>query len=116
MVKYMSNHFLVNPTDGTINLHYDSLNPSQVQSLIGRLEANLRILKMRPTNPIEVLQQSVRLDRGKNRITFQLSWNTSTLTIDLNEDDVVIPAPNLELTNEQHEAYVSILTTMIGGV
>lgn len=112
----ISNHFLI-ADDGTINLHYNSLNPAEVAILIRRLEANLRILKMRTTDPIEVLQRSVRLDRTKNQITFRLSWDTPLLTIDLDgEDDIVIPSPNLELTDDQHSRYLATLTTMIGGV
>lgn len=119
----MTNHFLVNPDDGTINLHYDSLNPAQVAALISKLQANLRLLKMRQTDPIQVLRQSVRLDRASQQITFHLDWNAPMLTIDLNsdqnddcEEDVLIPKPNVELTPEQNEIYLSTLLTMIKGV
>lgn len=115
----ISNHFLVNPEDGTINLHYESLNPAQVASLIRKLEANLMILKLREVDPIEVLQQSVRLDRAKNEITFYLNWNAPQMVINLDDYEegcAVIPTPNVVLNEEQKVKYFETLTRMIFSV
>ncbi len=111
----MANTFLVNPTDGTINLHYDGLNPADVLELIERLKINLKLMALRPTDPIEILQQSSRLDRAKGILSFCLDWNAPKMEIDLSED-VVIPGPNILLTDEQNEKYLQIVRQMLEAI
>jgi hypothetical protein len=106
----MSNSFLVNE-DGTINIHYSSLNPRDVQSLIERLNSNLALLKLKYTDPIDVLNQSAQLNRITNEISFQLNWNKEILRIDLNNPE--IPEPNIKLNDEQAKSYHLILSKMI---
>lgn len=114
----MSNHFLVNK-DGTINLHYESLNPAQVAALISRLQGNLDYLKSLEVDPILVLTQSAKLDRPKRRITYQLNWNAPVQVIELpdeiddEEQDVEIPEPNVKLSEKDYETYLNLLTRMI---
>lgn len=105
-------NFSVN-NNGTISVHWDNLNPAEVEELISMLQGNLWILKQREENPIEVLQKSVRLNRIRGEISFRLSWSAPEITFD---PELELPDPNISLSEEQAIQYHQILNKMIAAI
>jgi len=105
-------NFSVN-NNGTISVHWDNLNPAEVEELISMLQGNLWVLKQRDQNPIEVLQKSVRLNRIQGEISFRLSWSAPEITFD---PELEIPEPNIVLSEEQSIQYHQILNKMIAAI
>lgn len=98
--------------DGTISVHYDSLNPSQVEELINRLQGNLWMMRQRKEDPIEVMKKSAKLNRARGELSFQLSWDAEEILINLDDEFPLCP-PNIELSEEQNNQYISLLRSMI---
>ena len=106
--------FQVHPDDGTISVHQDRMNPAEVRNLIRELEGNLMILSQGFRDPIQVMTESVRLDRSEKKISFFLSWNSPEISFLANKKD--LPEPNVPLNKSQKEKYFSLLNAMIKGV
>jgi hypothetical protein len=101
-------NFLVND-DGTINVHYDRLNPSEVMSLINMLEGNANLLKAKNQSPIDVFKRSARLNRLIGEITFQFNWDGPVHRVSLNERP---PIPDVSMTDEELNTYYEIFSAM----
>ncbi len=99
--------------DGSISLHYDNLNPTEIESLISILQGNLWAMKQKAENPIEVLQKSVRLNRILGEISFRLSWSAPEITFD---PELELPDPNISLSEEQTNQYYHILNKMVAAI
>jgi hypothetical protein len=106
--------FEIDPKRGVISVHMDNMNPSEIQELMSRLDANLRILLSERKNPCDVLAESVRLYMGRKEMTFHLNWNAPMMTVNL--EDGIIPEPNVVMLPEERECYNSMIQSMINGV
>lgn len=108
------NNFLVNLEDGTINVHYDGLNPSQVHDLIRMLDGNVKMLESRVQKPLDIFRKSARLNRLLNELCFQFSWSGPVYRVDLDSDINEAPIPtDVILTVEEHREYLETFQAMI---
>ncbi len=105
----MFKNFLVDPVSGTINIHYDGLNPRQVHDLIQMLQSNVRTLEMMPAKPLDVMQKTSRINRILGEISFALGWREPTLRAKIGDP---APEPNVVLTIEEYEEYLDLFTMM----
>lgn len=104
-------NFSIN-NNGTISLHYDNLNPAQVQDLINRLQGNLWAMKQKNEDPILVMKKSAQLNRAKGELSFRLAWDAEEIIINLDDEFPLCP-PNIYLTEAQTNQYHSILKSML---
>jgi capsule polysaccharide export protein KpsC/LpsZ len=95
--------------NGDISIHYDNLNPSEVENLISTLQGHLWNMKQKKESPIDVMVKSVRRSRNGD-ISFKLSWACEEIIF--NQDDA-LPQPNILLTPEQEESYYNMLNKMV---
>lgn len=95
-----------------LSLHYQNLNPAQVEELIQRLQGNLWAMKTKKEDPILVMKKSARLNRAKRELTFRLSWDAEDIIINL-DDEFPMSPPNILLSETQNEQYISLLKSML---
>lgn len=106
-------NFLVNPEDGTVNIHYDNLNPADILELIERLKCSCDYIKNMQQTVIEIMEKSCKLNKAKNEISFHLSWDAEAIIFNLDNDDVQTIEFNVILSNDDDLAVRNLLTTMI---
>jgi len=108
--------FEVNPANCTISVHKDNMNPHEVSRLILSLKNNLSILMLKKVDPIEVMNASLRFNREKNLVTFNLEWSGPETTFNLNQYkvDEVLPAQTVSLNEMQKLLYTKTLLQIIG--
>jgi len=105
----MQKAFSVSPTDKTISVHQDNMNPNEIRELIKSLRGHLALFCRGKTDPIDILVKSVR--NYGTHLTFCLSWTSDKITVNCDTD--FLPPPNVYLTDSQMDQYKFTLWTMI---
>lgn len=111
MQKYLEVH----EDDLTISVHKDRMNPSEIIELIAELQGNLMVIMKSKSSqdPIDIMINSVRLNRHDKKISFKLSWGMPVIEFGINDE---IPKPTIYLTNEQKVRYYNNLSAMIKAI
>lgn len=106
--------FLVNPDDGTINIHYDGLNPTEVMNLIRLMDSNAKLLMMKNQKPLDVFHRSARRNPITKELSFQFKWSGNLYRVNLDQDQIEAPNPtDVELTEEEWSQYLETFRAMI---
>jgi hypothetical protein len=101
--------------NGTISLHYDNLNPAQVEELISTLQGNLWFMKSKKEDPIVVMKKSAKLSRARGELSFRLAWDAEEMLINL--DDEFLPSPpNIDLSEDDLDRYHLTLKQMLSTI
>lgn len=98
--------------NGTISVHYDNLNPAQVEELISTLQGNLWFMKSKKEDPIDVMKKSAKLSRARGELSFRLSWDAEEILINL-DDEFPLSPPNIILSEDDLIRYNQTLKQML---